>query len=154
MKAQDDTVYQCVNGHLFYNNPSAAVAVILLNDAGEVLFAKRAREPAKGKYDLPGGFVDYGETVYEAVKREMREETSLVVGELVLVGSAANIYLENVSTADTIVLAKVWHGQLNPQDDVAALEWKPLHFMLSDEFAWRSQYAPEFEKIKKAVEQT
>ena len=46
---------------------------------GRVLLARRGREPRKGKYVLPGGFVEFDETPYEAARREMREETGLVV---------------------------------------------------------------------------
>ena len=58
--------------------PVLAVAGVLLKE-DSVLLVKRANEPSKGKWSLPGGVVELGETVGEALKREMREELSIEV---------------------------------------------------------------------------
>ena len=62
-------------GFELFMNPSASVAVFIRNGEGELLFVVRGCEPAKGTLDLPGGFTDIGETVEEAVRREVMEET-------------------------------------------------------------------------------
>jgi ADP-ribose pyrophosphatase YjhB (NUDIX family) len=54
-------------------------AVILDRDAKRVLLIKRAREPARGRWSLPGGLVDVGESLEEALRREVLEETGLQV---------------------------------------------------------------------------
>ncbi len=59
--------------------PSLTVDGILLNEKGEVLLIKRKREPFKNFLALPGGFVEYGERVEDAIIREMMEETGLEV---------------------------------------------------------------------------
>jgi 8-oxo-dGTP diphosphatase len=46
---------------------------------GKVLVVRRARPPAGGLFSLPGGVVEVGETLHEAVAREVREETSLTI---------------------------------------------------------------------------
>jgi ADP-ribose pyrophosphatase YjhB (NUDIX family) len=51
-----------------------------------VLIARRARAPANGIYTLPGGVVEVGETLREAVAREIREETNLVIEPVALAG--------------------------------------------------------------------
>ena len=53
---------------------------------GKVLAVRRARKPALGLYTMPGGVVEAGETLFEAVAREVREETSLEIQPLALAG--------------------------------------------------------------------
>ena len=58
---RDATEYVCANGHEYWNEPHASVCVAVLRD-GQVLLARRGIEPRKGKYVLPGGFVEFDET--------------------------------------------------------------------------------------------
>lgn len=53
---------------------------------GKVLVVRRARKPALSLYTLPGGVVEAGETLHEAVAREIREETALEIAPLALAG--------------------------------------------------------------------
>ena len=53
---------------------------------GQVLLVRRARSPSKGIYSLPGGRVEFGETVHAAVQREVAEETSLKIDIVDLAG--------------------------------------------------------------------
>jgi ADP-ribose pyrophosphatase YjhB (NUDIX family) len=143
---KDATTYVCANGHPFWNNPRAATAVALVKN-GQVLFSKRALPPAKGKYDLPGGFTDYDETIFECARRELREEAGIELGELHLLYAVRNQYDENVSTCDAILVCRDWKGTPKPSDhEVASLEWKPIDFLDSDEFAW--DYAGVSDKLK------
>lgn len=66
-------------GFVYYFNPSAATVALILNEKNELLVCKRAKEPAKGTLDLPGGFIDMNETGEEGVAREVLEETGLKV---------------------------------------------------------------------------
>ena len=75
----------------FYQNIATAVAVILEYDK-KILLSKRGEEPGKGKLDLPGGFVDPKESAEDAVKREIREELKIEIGDLQYFGSFPNIY--------------------------------------------------------------
>lgn len=52
-----------------------------------MLLIRRAREPARGLYTLPGGRVEAGETLVEAVMREVREETALIIEVIGLAGT-------------------------------------------------------------------
>src|SRR5215510_10826805 len=70
-----------------HKQPAIAVDCVIFNSEGDLLLIERKNEPYKGKYALPGGFVEYGETLETAVRRELREETSLKVGRLHLVGT-------------------------------------------------------------------
>jgi len=59
---------------------------ILLEDAGKILLVKRAYPPFKGKWALPGGYIEYGETAEKAAIREAKEETGLDVGQQDTIG--------------------------------------------------------------------
>jgi 8-oxo-dGTP diphosphatase len=65
--------------------PFLAVSAAILRD-GQVLLVRRARPPAFGLFSLPGGVVEIGETLTEALEREVREETSLTIAPVALAG--------------------------------------------------------------------
>jgi len=70
---------------LYPQHPYLAVSAAIIRD-GKVLLVRRARHPAATLYTLPGGGVETGETLKQAVIREVREETSLVVEPVALAG--------------------------------------------------------------------
>jgi 8-oxo-dGTP diphosphatase len=132
---QDDTLYICLHGHEFWNNPHAGAIVVFLKD-GLVLCTKRGIKPREGLYGLPGGFLKYGENAYDAAVREMREETGVIVSDLTLFDVHAADYDENDTTAAVIYLARSWEGEFTAGDDAAELAWKPIDFLDSDQIAW------------------
>ena len=73
------------NSRTYPTRPYLAVSAAIFRD-GRVLIVRRARPPARGVYTLPGGGVELGETLEEAVVREVREETSLDVEPVALAG--------------------------------------------------------------------
>ena len=66
--------------------PALTTDCVIYDSEGRVLLIRRKNEPFKGAYALPGGFVDVGETVEAACRREVLEEAGLAVSELRLVG--------------------------------------------------------------------
>lgn len=64
-------------GHTHFFSPVAAVGAIIVDESERVLLITRAREPGKGKYGMPGGFVDPQESLEEALRREVLEEINL-----------------------------------------------------------------------------
>ena len=60
------------------NHPQLAVSAAIFRD-GKVLLARRARSPARGFYSLPGGRVEFGESLHAALAREVDEETGLQI---------------------------------------------------------------------------
>jgi 8-oxo-dGTP diphosphatase len=66
-------------------HPQLAVSAAIFRD-GKILLVRRARSPAKGFYSLPGGRVEFGETLHAAVHREVAEETGLRIEILDLAG--------------------------------------------------------------------
>jgi 8-oxo-dGTP diphosphatase len=65
--------------------PYLAVSAAIVRD-GKILVVRRARAPAHGLYSLPGGVVEVGETLKEAVMREVREETGMTIEPVALAG--------------------------------------------------------------------
>jgi 8-oxo-dGTP diphosphatase len=59
-------------------NPRVGVGVVVIKD-GCLLMVKRSKEPAKGKWSIPGGGLELGETLYDGARREVLEECSVAV---------------------------------------------------------------------------
>ncbi len=79
-------------GFVYYFNPSSATVALILNEKKELLVCRRAKEPAKGTLDLPGGFIDMHESAEDAVAREVKEETGLDITNCRYLFSLPNIY--------------------------------------------------------------
>jgi ADP-ribose pyrophosphatase YjhB (NUDIX family) len=73
------------NVRTYPTRPYLAVSAAIFHD-DRVLIVRRARPPAHGFYTLPGGGVELGESLEQAVIREVREETGLAIAPLALVG--------------------------------------------------------------------
>ena len=114
-------------GFVYYLNASAATAAFIVNERNEVLVVRRACEPAKGTLDLPGGFVDPGESIDGGMRREIFEETGCRVAEMRWLFSLPNSYRFSgfdVPTADSFFLCRIAEGEKPvARDDAAAWEW-------------------------------
>jgi NAD+ diphosphatase len=147
----NDVLYVCSQQHEYYNNPRSGVAIVMVKD-GKILFSKRAKEPAKGKYDLVGGFVDPHETLEQAAIREIKEELDVTLTEFRYLASINNTYANDTYACDTFFLATAWEGIPSAHDDVSDIEWREPSLMASDDFAWPA-WRPLVEPITKAVNQ-
>ena len=128
-------------GFVYYFNPSAATVAVIVNDRNELLVCRRAKEPAKGTLDLPGGFSDCFETSENSVIREVREETGLNVKNTRYLFSLPNQYLYSgflVHTIDMFFLCHIEDGQPTAMDDVAELMWVPMHKLCPEDFGLAS----------------
>ncbi len=77
---------------VYYINAVTAVAVIIKLPDGKILLTRRKYNPAAGKYDLPGGFVDPGERAEIAAIREIKEELGIEINHLQFLASFPNTY--------------------------------------------------------------
>lgn len=68
-----------------HSGPQLAVSAGIFRD-GKILLVRRARDPARGVYTFPGGRVEFGENLTEALAREIREETGLTIEIAGLIG--------------------------------------------------------------------
>lgn len=89
-------------GFVFYFSPVAAVGGLIVNSNNELLFLVRGRDPGKGKFGLPGGFVDPGEPLEKSLIREVMEETSLRVTDADYLCSFPNQYTYRGITVDVL----------------------------------------------------
>ena len=133
----------CSNcGFTYYQNPSSATAAFILNSKGELLVARRGKEPAKGTLDLPGGFVDNGESGEQGIIREIKEETGLDIPEVEYLFSIPNIYRYSsmdIHTLDMFYLCRVDdNATVHAADDAAELSWVPLQEVYVERFGLRS----------------
>ena len=126
----------------YFFNPTVAAGAFVFNAAGEVLLTRRAKEPAKGKLGLPGGFLDIGESAEEGLRREIREEVGLEVTEIRLLCSAPNRYEYKGVTylvCDLIFTAQAIHPEkAEALEEIAGLEWRLPKTVRPDEMAFPS----------------
>ena len=104
--------------------PLLTVDVVLFDARGRVLLIKRGRPPFKGSYALPGGFVDVGEPVADAARRELMEETGVSAPKLMLLG----VYSEPKRDPRGHTVSVVFWGRSRSVvavagDDAAEVEW-------------------------------
>ena len=91
---RNEKAKQCTTcGFVYYFNPSSAVACFIRNTAGEILLVRRAKEPAKGTLDLPGGFVDMFESAEDAAHREVKRRNRTGYYQVPLSFSIPNLYM-------------------------------------------------------------
>ncbi|QOX79641.1 NUDIX domain-containing protein [Trichlorobacter lovleyi] len=119
--------FSCADcGFVLYLNCAAAVAVIM-ECQGKILFGVRKHEPQLGMLDLPGGFVDQGESAEEAVRREVQEELGIAIHDMRYLFSFPNKYRYRgieYDTLDLIFLAR-WDEPpaVKAADDLADALW-------------------------------
>lgn len=125
----------CTKGDfVFYQNPHAATAALVVNGAGEVLLVKRNVEPRKGAWDVPGGFVDWGEDPAEGLVREMREELGVRFTPEALVDGYHDWYDSQRLAVSVVILyyEGTIDGELKPADDVSEFRWFALDALPDD----------------------
>jgi 8-oxo-dGTP diphosphatase len=113
-----------------HRNPTPTVDTIIQRDS-QILLVKRKNEPFKDYLVLPGGFVNEGERVEDASKREVKEETSLDIELIDILG----VYSDPTRDPRGHMMSTVFIGKISPtddkveaiaQDDAAAIEWISL----------------------------
>jgi ADP-ribose pyrophosphatase YjhB (NUDIX family) len=110
--------------------PFCAVGAIVV-DKGALLLIKRDREPARGQWSLPGGRVEIGETLREALVREVREETGVDVDVDGLIGVAERIVRDDDGAIEYhyVILDYVCTPRstsVKAGDDAADARWVPV----------------------------
>ena len=116
------------NARTYPTRPYLAVSAAIFRD-GRVLIVRRGRPPAHGLYTLPGGGVELGETLEQAVVREVREETGLAVAPLALVGFREAIGRDAAGRIERhfviLPFAARWiAGEIALNEELAEAQWR------------------------------
>jgi len=114
----------------FPEAPMVGVGAVIV-ERGRVLLVQRGHEPSKGKWSLPGGILELGESLAEGVAREVLEETGLTVEALELVELIDRIHRESGPTGERVryhyviadYLCRVLGGTLQAASDADAVRW-------------------------------
>lgn len=135
--------FQCRHcGLHLYFNPTVATAIFLFDSRNRCLFLRRANEPAKGKLGVPGGFVDFDETIEAGMAREVMEEVGIKIREPQFLCSRPNRYdfrgiiypvCDLVFTGRAVAPQKA-----KPLDEVHELLWRRLADIDPEELAFPS----------------
>jgi ADP-ribose pyrophosphatase YjhB (NUDIX family) len=106
--------------------PLVGVGAVVV-EQGRVLLVQRGTEPAKGQWSIPGGLIDVGESLREAVAREVLEETGLVVEPVELIELLDRIHRDGDRVRYHYVIAdylcRVVGGTLVAASDADAVRW-------------------------------
>jgi ADP-ribose pyrophosphatase YjhB (NUDIX family) len=104
----------CVRcGFIFYLDPKVAVGTIIRDERNHLLFLRRAIEPGYGRWVFPGGYVDRGEPLEAAARREAREECGLDIA----LDGLVNLYSYPGRTPIIVVYAATWLAGALAVDD-------------------------------------
>lgn len=105
--------------------PALTTDCVIYDPEARVLLIRRGHDPFGGCYALPGGFVELGEDVEAACRREVREETGIEVDALRLVGVYSDPSRDPRGHTVSIAYATLLPRALSPQSgsDAASAEW-------------------------------
>lgn len=126
---------------MIYDYPRAAAGVLVVK-RGHVLLLERADPPRKGFLDVPGGFIEAGESIEGAARRELSEETGLTLGRVESLGFFWDTYfIRGFGRFPVMNFYFVGHwrrGEPKPADDAATAAWLPIGPLerLRKRFAW------------------
>src|SRR3712207_2242802 len=108
-----------------HKNPVPAVDFLVSKDKNsKILLVRRKNDPFNGMLSIPGGFINEGETAEDAMIREAKEETSLVLEPVAILGVYSDPSRDpRMHTISVTFIAKIVTGHEAPNDDAAAVEW-------------------------------
>lgn len=129
-------------GLAYYFNPTVAAAACVFDTRGRLLLIRRAKEPSAGKLGVPGGFIDFGESAEDGVRREVREEVGIEIEQLHFLVSFPNSYLYRQVTypvVDLYFTARAVNPETaRPLDAVVGIEWRLPRDVPEEEMAFDS----------------
>jgi 8-oxo-dGTP diphosphatase len=104
--------------------PPVTVDAVIFDEHGRLLLIRRLNPPFKGRYALPGGFLDIGETTEDGCRRELMEEAGIEAGELHLVGVYSDPDRDpRGHTVSAAYLSVIESAEPQSGDDAASAAW-------------------------------
>src|SRR5262249_21827433 len=107
--------------------PRVGIGVLIQNNQGQVLLGLRKGSHGAGEWSFPGGHLEFGETIFETAKREVKEETDLMITDLELISVADEmryIQTDNKHYLDIGVKATVSNGEPKVMEPNKCEEWR------------------------------
>jgi 8-oxo-dGTP diphosphatase len=127
------------NKHDKSRNPVPTIDIILSenSNSNKVLIIKREKDPFKDYFSLPGGFVNEGEKVEDAVRREAEEELLVKVEPIDILGVYSDPNRDPRGHIMSITfIAKITSGELKAGDGVAELRWIEINNLTNIKFGF------------------
>jgi ADP-ribose pyrophosphatase YjhB (NUDIX family) len=119
-------------------NPIPRVDAIIHNEKNQILFVKRTNDPFKYRISLPGGLVNYGERIEDALRREVKEETSLNIEPLEILGVYSDPDRDPRGHVISIVFVCLIMDNLKDKDgnDAGEMRWINLNEIENNTYAF------------------
>jgi len=119
-----------------HRNPALTVDVVVV-EGNKILLVKRGQPPHQGEWALPGGFVEYGETLEAAAKREIQEETGIAIDLGAILGAYSDPERDpRGHTVSVVFVGKMVGGQLQGEDDAADARWYGIDDLREEQLAF------------------
>jgi 8-oxo-dGTP diphosphatase len=111
-------------GYGKHKNPVPGVDFLISkDDNSKILLVRRKNDPFNGMLSIPGGFINEGETAEDAMRREAKEETSLVVEPIAILGVYSYPQRDpRMHTISVTFVTRIVQGNEDARDDAAALQ--------------------------------
>jgi len=150
-----DNLFVCPDRHRNFVDQVPAAVVYVIKD-NEILFGYRSIEPNIGKLNVPGGFLNLGESAEEAALREVREELGINIKIIDYLGSYADHYADTSKPVLCITFVAEYQGdEIIPGDDLNAGPpvWRSIDDLPKvDELSWSWQISAQ-EDLKRWYQQ-
>ena len=141
---------------LYPEQPVVGIGIVIVNQS-KIILIQHGNEPSKGKWTVPGGLVELGESLEAAVIRETKEEVCLDVENPCLIDVVDNVDLDDKNKvkyhfviADYLVHVK--SGALKAASDAADLRWVPFDEV--EKYNLTTSFRRFFKQNKKKLEKT
>ena len=141
-------------------NPVPAVDFLVSSDNNsKILLVRRKNDPFKDMLSIPGGFINKGETAEDAMRREAKEETSLVLEPVAILGVYSDPSRDpRMHTISVTFITKIVLGREVANDDAAAVKWVNVEdeldgLMQTNQIAFdHPKILTDFKKWRKAAQ--